>query len=70
MSIGFLVDYISARADLEHGEDNNEESKYIVLKKNYNVIQEKYERGEVSDEKYKSFMTRYKKLEALYGFDY
>lgn len=70
MSIGFVVDYCVARLELEHGDKNDDESKYLLLKKNYKPIQEKYERGEISEKRYSEFMTRYKNMEALYGFDY
>lgn len=70
LSIGFVVDYCIARSELESGDNNDEEKKYIMLKKNYSIIRDKYERGEISEEKYQSFMKRYEKMEALYGFDY
>lgn len=70
MSIGFVVDYCVARSELERGKKDNDENKYIMLKKNYSVIQDKYEKGEISEERYGDFMKRYKELEALYGFDY
>lgn len=70
MSIGFAVDYCVARLELEHGDRNDDENKYLLLKKNYKPIQEKYERGEISEKRYSEFMTRYKNMEALYGFDY
>lgn len=70
MSIGFVVDYCVARLELEHGDKNDDESKYLLLKKNYKPIQEKYERGDISEKRYSEFMTRYKNMEALYGFDY
>jgi len=70
MSIGFVVDYCVARSDLEHGDKSNDEDNFIMLKKNYSVIQDKYEKGEISEERYEDFMKRYKELEALYGFDY
>ena len=65
-----MVDYCIARSELENGDTNDEEKKYIMLKKNYSIIQDKYERGEISEEKYQSFMKRYEKMEAQYGFDY
>ena len=70
ISIGFAVDYCVARLELEHGEKNDDESKYLLLKKNYKPIQEKYERGEISEKRYMEFMTRFKNMEAVYGFDY
>lgn len=70
MSIGFVVDYCIARSELENGDTNDEEKKYIMLKKNFPSIQDKYERGEISEERYQSLLQRYEKMEALYGFDY
>ena len=69
LSIGFVIDLCAAKVRLKSGEADLEEEKYMKMKRNVGLVQKKYERGEVSDERYQDFMKKYKELEERYGFN-
>lgn len=69
LSIGFVIDLCAAKVRLKSGEADLEEEKYMKMKRNVGVVQKKYERGEISDERYQDYMSKYKELEERYGFN-
>ena len=69
ISIGFVIDLCAARVRLKSGEADLEEEKYMKMKRNIGTVRKKYERGEISDERYQEYMSKYKALEERYGFD-
>lgn len=69
LSIGFVIDLCAAKVRLKSGETDMEEEKYMKMKRSIGIVRKKYERGEISDERYQEYMKKYKDLEERYGFN-
>lgn len=69
LSIGFVIDLCAAKVRLKSGETDMEEEKYMKMKRSIGIVRKKYERGEISDERYQEYMKKYNELEGRYGFN-
>ena len=70
MSIGFVIDTCLARIDLIKGKKNSDEETYLKMKGIVDSVRAKFESGGISQARYDDFLTKYRRLEAIYGFDY
>lgn len=67
-SIGTVIDICAARVNLDKGDENGDEEKYIMMRSNLTAIQKSYESGKITEERYAEFMTKFKALEERYEF--
>lgn len=70
LSIGFVIELCIARLELAAGREDRSEETYLKMRDILPVVTERFEHGEIGEERYTEWMDKYIRLEGMYGFEY